>query len=271
MIIIMGENEEEKKLNIENQSSTKEENNEIKELETKKELVESKPISEKKEEANFKKVETKTKKKKHSLLKAILILIGLLIVIYFIFVMRNLYILNDIYQKASIYTDITNYTYRARAKLGEYTATRKDNIIRIEQKSLDAEDVEVIMWDDLENNEGIISYPSQKTAIRREADEIIDAIPFAYSNENEQIVGTALYTLIYSDEYDGKNCYVICISSDYKKWVEKDTGLVLKIESGGSTSLEILSVETNNVDEIYKPDLTGYQITDETTNTVVGD
>lgn len=261
----MGENEEEKKLNVENEEKVQE-NVSSKEETTNEEVKkeESKVTAEKKEEPNFKKVETKTKKSKHGVAKAILILIGLLVVAYFIFVMRNYFILNDIFIKANTYKDTTSYSYHVKATLGEYTVIRKDNIIRVEQKSLEDEEREIIWWTNYDTNEEIVSFPNQKTAVKQEPSEQLIQLPFQFTETNDVMIGVALYTLIYTDEYDGKDCYVLCLSSDYKKWVEKDTGLIVKIESGENSFTEISNIEINNVDEIYKPDLTGYKITDNT-------
>ena len=181
--------------------------------------------------------------------------------------MRNYIILNNIYEKAEEYKDLTNYTYQVRGVLGDsssvYTVTRKDNVIRFETKDENREDREVIIWKDFSENEGIVSFPNQNTAIVDEAQNIMSLVsdlPFEFADANDGIIGITLYTLIYSEEYNGKDCYVLSIGTEYKKWIEKDTGLVVKIESGNNTSTEVLSIETNTVNEIYKPDLTGYDV-----------
>ena len=76
------------------------------------------------------------------------------------------------------------------------------------------------------------------------------------------VLGVAILT-IYTDEYNGKECYVLCLTSDYKKWIDKDTGLVIKTESGENSTTEISDIEIDNIKEIYKPDLTGFEIEDE--------
>lgn len=277
----MAENMEDKNVNAEKKEKKKEVNKEIKKDELKevkketKKKVEEKSVNEEKNDMTFKKVEMKNSeiKPKHGFLKAVLILIGILVVIYFIFVMRNYMILNDIREKASTYKDTTNYTYQVKGKLGDsssiYTATRKDDIIRVEIKNEDREDRSIIIWKDLNENEGIISFTSQKTAIIDKADNLISIVsdlPFEFADMNNNIDGISFYTLIYSEEYNGKDCYVLSIGTGYKKWVEKDTGLVMKIESGDNSSTDILSVEINNVSDIYKPDLTGYEIVNKLTS-----
>lgn len=268
----MGENEEEKKLNVENlekiqdnvpdkeevktqESKTQEEKNDDKNIV----INESKVETEKKEASNLKKVETK--KSKHVFLKAILVLIGLLVLVYFIFVMRNYLILNDIISKASEYRDIDNYSYYVKASLGEYTAMRKDNVIRIDQKG--EEEQEIIRWINYDTNEEIISFQNSKVAVIKEPSDPFIALPFEFADTNEVMMGITLYTLIYTDEYNGKECYVLCLTSDYKKWIDKDTGLVIKTESGENSTTEISDIEIDNIKEIYKPDLTGFEIEDE--------
>ena len=69
-----------------------------------------------------------------------------------------------------------------------------------------------------------------------------------------------MFSLIYSQEYNGKECYVLQIALDYKIWVEKDTGLVVKQESDENYVIECTNIEVNNIPEIDEPDLTGYDI-----------
>lgn len=274
----MAENNEEKKMNVNEKETKKVSEKEVKK-EAKKETDKAEPKkettkveTENKSDTTFKKVETKNKNEKsnHGLLKAILVLIGILVIAYFIFVMRNYMILKDIHEKASKYKDLTNYTYQVRGILGDYsslyTITKKDNVTRYETKNEDKKDREIIIWKDLEENEGIVSFINQKTAIVDKAENIVSPVsdlPFEFTEVNNGIDGIALYTLIYSEEYNGKDCYVLSMGTGYKKWIEKDTGLVVKIESENNYSTEVLSLETNTVNEIYKPDLTGYDVREE--------
>ena len=100
----MAENNEEKKMNVNEKETKKVSEKEVKK-EAKKETDKAEPKkettkvdTENKSDTTFKKVETKNKKEKsnHGLLKAILVLIGILVIAYFIFVMRNYMILKDI-------------------------------------------------------------------------------------------------------------------------------------------------------------------------------
>lgn len=267
----MEENEEKKNVNLENETKAQEnvsakdeakaqENvsvkNEVKMADTKKEA--SKTEVDNKEKNNFKKEEAK--KSKHPIAKAILILIGLLVIIYFVFVMRNYFILNDIREKASKYNDVTNYTYHLKSESGEYTATVKDNITRMDQRSLKEEEQEMILWSDENTGETIVAFPKQKTAQKNILSGVNLTIPFEYTYMDDQLMGMMLYTWIYTDEFDGKECYVLCLGGDFKEWIEKDTGLVVKKDN-----TEITNIGINTVDEVYKPDLTGYKIIEKTT------
>lgn len=44
----------------------------------------------------------------------------------------------------------------------------------------------------------------------------------------------------------------------------KNTGLLIKKELKDIGTIEYTNIEVNTVDEVYKPDLTGYEITNET-------
>ena len=271
----MEENEEKKNVNLENETKAQEnvsakdeakaqENvsvkNEVKMADTKKEA--SKTEVDNKEKNNFKKVEAK--KSKHPIAKAILILIGLLVIIYFVFVMRNYFILNDIREKASKYNDVTNYTYHLKSESGEYTATVKDNITRMDQRSLKEEDQEMILWSDENTGETIVAFPKQKTAQKNILSGVNLTIPFEYTYMDDQLMGMMLYTWIYTDEFDGKECYVLCLGGDFKEWIEKDTGLVVKKDN-----TEITNIGINTVDEVYKPDLTGYKIIEKNNRRII--
>ena len=270
----MEENEKEKMQNTENETKAQEINKEGEKAPTQevaKEVKkdENKVVTEKKQEQKFKKVETKPKKSKHTVAKTILILIGLAVIVYFIFVMRNYIIFNDIREKASAYNDVTNYTYHTKTKTAEYTIMKKDNITRLDITKIGAEEENTIMWYDSDAKEGIIALPNQNKAKKVNFSDVVATAPFEFTIIDEPTMGMILYSLIYTDEFDGKECYVIDLGDGYKKWVEKDTGLLVKTEQESDDfSSEITNIEINTIDEVYKPDLTGYEVTDATNNTV---
>lgn len=222
--------------------------------------------------AKFKKVETKgvkvqvEKKKKHKLAKAILIIIGIIVIVYFIFVMRNLFIIRDILDKASAYKDLQNYSCEILSNNGDdqtkLAYAKNGNIERVDLTNIKDETKRIIMWEDNETNEGIISFPEQRVANVTDAEHIGITVtsPTQYAYYDDDILGLGLYVLIYSEEFNGKDCYVIQNGASSKTWIEKETGLTLKTEYGNDMSTEVTDFKVNTVGEIYKPDLTGYEI-----------
>ena len=222
--------------------------------------------------AKFKKVETKgvkvqvEKKKKHKLAKAILIIIGIIVIVYFIFVMRNLFIIRDILDKASAYKDLQNYSCEILSNNGDdqtkLAYAKNGNIERVDLTNIKDETKRIIMWEDNETNEGIISFPEQRVANVTDAEHIGITVtsPTQYAYYDDDILGLGLCVLIYSEELNGKDCYVIQNGASSKTWVEKETGLTLKMEYGNDMSTEVTDFKVNTVGEIYKPDLTGYEI-----------
>ena len=211
--------------------------------------------------------ETKTKKTKHKLVKVILILIGLLVIVYFIFVMRNYYIMNKIKEKASTYKDVTNYTYHMKSNEIESTTIQDDSTIRLEFSKLGKNNEETIVWFDKNTKEGFLVLPNQKKATKMEFSDVVANAPFSIATNvamEIELDGKILYTWIYTDEFDGKECYVLSYDKYNKEWIEKDTGLLIKKELKDIGTIEYTNIEVNTVDEVYKPDLTGYEITNET-------
>lgn len=281
MVFVMEENKneneikEEKKVeeNVQSENNKKEEKTNVEtEKNVKKETEVKNASSTDTDAAKFKKVETNgskvqvEKKKKHKLAKAILILIILGIVIYFVFVMRNLFILRDILDKASSYKNLDNYTVSTLANNnGEQTSVvyaKNGQIERVDLTNLQDELKNITLWRNLETNEGIISFPNQRAAVLTDAEHIGITVsyPTQYAYYGEAISGLGLFSLIYSEEFNGKECYVIQNGVDSKTWVEKETGLTLKAEYGKDMSSEVTDFKVNTIGEIYKPDLTGYEI-----------
>ena len=260
----------EKKKITEKKEQTKQE--EVKKDEAKKA---SKEV-EKKEDSKFKKVEENTKvekknnKKKHKLLKAILIIIGILVIAYFIFAMRNFCILNDILEKSRSYKNLTNYSYQVNINDEDvkikYTYRVKDGITRTDMENLTIPSHSMIIWEDTNTNERIIAFTGVNTAIKTNVTDGLQVdgkMPFQFAENITGLSGLGLASLIYSENVQEKDCYVIALAPDYKIWIEKDTGLVVQQQDAKNSISEYVNIELNNVTEIYKPDLTGYEVTEQ--------
>ncbi len=264
---------EENKVQIDEKKKNEEitQKQELTNQEVSKKAEDDKAQVEKNEDSKFKKVEVKNKirkeKKKHRLLKVILIIIGILVVAYFIFAMRNFYILSNILKKAENYKNLTNYSYQVNIKDEEteikYTYRAKDGVTRTDINNITNPERSMILWKDA--NEKIIVLTGTNTALKTKAGEgfqVNGKMPFQFAGDIRGLSGIGLTALIYSDNVQEKDCYVIVLDSDYKIWVEKDTGLVVQQYSANRIS-EYINIELNSVTEIYKPDLTGYEVTEQ--------
>lgn len=268
---------EEKNLKEESQKAKQDVKEKVKqENDTKKkEENANKSNAEGQKDSTFKKVENvniknEPKESKHVFLKAILVLVGILIVCYCIFITRNFLILNNIMEKAKQYENMSNYSYEIKSGETEYIYSEKDNVIRFETiingEVEEGTESHVIMWQDLNTKEIIKALPDTKEAMRATVNISLYGagdFPFQMTNFEDIINGLSLYALIYSEKYNDKDCYVMQINSNTKIWVEKDTALVLKQEITRDDYTEVtetVNAEVNTVDEIYKPDLTGYNV-----------
>ena len=230
-----------------------EENKEVKKEKIKSEKKETKVEKDvkqneetKKDDTTFRRVEmpskNKKEKKKHRVLKTILV-------------------------KAGAYENIEDYLYETKimnnGNQTEFLYTRKNNEARVDIENKSIPENSLILWKNYNDNEAIVVFEGRNKAIKSEADKTIDMVanfPFQFSQLHEGMSGLGLFSLIYSQEYNGKECYVLQIALDYKIWVEKDTGLVLKEESDENYVIECINIEVNNIPEIDEPDLTGYDI-----------
>lgn len=234
----------------------------------------------KKEDLTFRKVEMSEKNKKkldemdkkdkksHGFAKAVIIIIMILIAAYCIFFVRNLIILNSIAETIEPLKDVSNFTYTSvtKSKDGEELVTidyyKKDNV---ERYDLAKNDISIINWYDSESDEKIFSVPSNRRAsIENVADAEFVHLPLETNLYNKNTTAfMSLISLIYSEEYNGKDCYVISfgLGDEQKTWIDKETGLIIKREYDYSeTTIEYTNVIMNNLTEIYKPDLTGYEV-----------
>ncbi len=285
----MGENKEEKNVEsvkMENGKAeekkaggTKQKDNEkvVKKEQTPKKAQESnskvkKTEGKEEDPTKFRKVEMKDKfiefdakkgKSSHKFIKAILIIIMLLIAAYCMFFCRNLIILSNLKELASQYTNISNYSYESISNSKKHLKySKKDNVSRLELEHDEDPDTNMIVWQDKDKNEQIIAFPAHNAAIESN-DKMMDLVcrlPFTLADMGSLTDGLALYSLIYTDTLNNKECYVIQVGLNLKMWIEKDTGLLYREDFGENMYSEITKLEINNVDEIYKPDLTGYKI-----------
>ena len=203
-------------------------------------------------------------KKNHGVAKAILILVMIFIAAYCVFFVRNLIILNSIANKVQDYENITGYSYTTIGKNdGEVVETKiqfyKNN--NVERFDYQRDELNLIFWYDSNTNEKIVSSPaSRKATISNTEDFEVVHLPIESSLQSKETIAyMSLISLIYSDQYNSKDCYVIDIGNNNKTWIDKETGLVVKRESDMGTT-EYTDINLDYQGEVYKPDLTGYEI-----------
>ena len=203
-------------------------------------------------------------KKNHGVAKAILIIVMIFIAAYCVFFVRNLIILNSIANKVQDYENITGYSYTTIGKNdGEVVETKiqfyKNN--NVERFDYQRDELNLIFWYDSNTNEKIVSSPaSRKATISNAEDFEVVHLPIESSLQSKETIAyMSLISLIYSDQYNSKDCYVIDIGNNNKTWIDKETGLVVKRESDMGTT-EYTDINLDYQGEVYKPDLTGYEI-----------
>ena len=203
-------------------------------------------------------------KKNHGVAKAILILVMIFIAAYCVFFVRNLIILNSIANKVQDYENISGYSYTTIGKNdGEVVETKiqfyKNN--NVERFDYQRDELNLIFWYDSNTNEKIVSSPaSRKATISNAEDFEVVHLPIESSLQSKETIAyMSLISLIYSDQYNSKDCYVIDIGNNNKTWIDKETGLVVKRESDIGTT-EYTDINLDYQGEVYKPDLTGYEI-----------
>lgn len=203
-------------------------------------------------------------KKNHGVAKAILILVMIFIAAYCVFFVRNLIILNSIANKVQDYENISGYSYTTIGKNdGEVVETKiqfyKNN--NVERFDYQRDELNLIFWYDSNTNEKIVSSPaSRKATISNAEDFEVVHLPIESSLQSKETIAyMSLISLIYSDQYNSKDCYVIESGNNDKTWIDKETGLVIKRESDIGTT-EYTDINLDYQGEVYKPDLTGYEI-----------
>lgn len=225
----------------------------------------------KKDDLTFRKVEIKPEKKnKHRLLKFILTIIIILIGAYCVFFSRNFIILNNIYNQMCEIGSTSNYSYEAiKKENGEEVSKikyyKKDNVERVD---FEDKNQKVNTITDLEENQVTTWYPEEKTASIYTTDTIMKtSLPLDDDiNYQESRAFLGLTSIIYTEECNSKECYVIMqifgpnmMNYSKKTWIDKETGLVVKREYLNST-VEYDNVQTNNVKNIDVPDLRTYKV-----------
>ncbi len=225
----------------------------------------------KEEEPKFKPApKVEKKKKKHTLLKGILILIIIALVLFLVHFARNYVIIDSILAKQEALQEVTNYSYIVKHKYSNSTTTME--IYHKGQEQIQVNNMEtnrIILWSSLETKEAIFLNPKELTATVQsnvEEDTLkvfhnIKPLGILYYNE-QQTRGLDFMYFITSETVNGIDCYKVqWMLGDETSWYNKESGVLVKQESYGYVT-EYTDWKINQLtdEDMLRPNLMGYEI-----------
>jgi len=208
-------------------------------------------------------------KKKMKLWKKILLLVLALLVAFAIFTLRKYIIITKLINASKDYEYKTNFTVDVYSmtkdtvtltkiynKDKNYLTTHKtysNNITEIRNLTVYNKDNEKI---------GIIESGENKIALLN-GNIVIGATGINTISEFDDIkfkIPLAVTSKITEQECNGKECYLIELSKDYKIWVEKETGIIIR-------EMDLMYITNRNYtfdvvkdEDIIKPDISDCKI-----------
>lgn len=176
-------------------------------------------------------------KKKMKIWKKILLLILVLFLLFAIFVVRKYIIVTNLLSASKKYVDKTNYIVEVYSlqsnavnlsktyyKDGDYLST----VRTYNNNTLDERGLTVYNKDN--KTIGIIQSGEEKIALLQGnvlgASTMVST--FNIFNDTTFKLQLSLMSKITTDVCNNKECYLIELSKDYKIWVEKETGIILR-------------------------------------------
>ena len=215
--------------------------------------------------------------KKKKILKIILIIILIILVLFLIHTARNFIIIKGVQNNFSKYENSSNYHIKSVAKESTDTTVTMDYYTKDEkqvmkmERNIDGEILKVSMYSNGEKVNVFYDNPSGKTCQLNLDTEVIQVNLYNHL-ETENIWQTLLGSIttnIKSEEYNGKDCYIVNgfmspLSLTEKNinevHIEKDTGLFIKSVIDSNTTER--EYEFNNVEDsvFEEPDISEYSI-----------
>jgi len=208
-------------------------------------------------------------KKKMKLWKKILLVVLALLIVFAIFILRKYIIINNLISASKNYIGKTNFrvdTYsltndtvtltKILNKEDNFLSTHKtysNNISEIRNLTVYNKDNEKIGI--IESGEDKIALLNGNIAIGTtgintisEFDDIKFKIPLAFTSK------------ITIEECNGKECYLIELSKDYKIWVEKETGIIVREMDLTYITNRTYTFDVVKDEDIIKPDISDCKI-----------
>lgn len=244
------------------------------------------------EETRDVKKETKNKvnneKTKMKLWKKILILIGIIFIIFIADTCRKFIIIRQIqnqyekdYASTNYYVKTNNLSDGYFSETWSYEEKYLFKHSSYDEKGLQ----EKMIYQDRENKEAwiLVNSAEGKTAVKLDYNEntvvmpagSIGGLPAKNDALHVQIF-CAVLARITSEKWADTDCYKIKLNDEFKMWIDKNTNREIAEVNGtsiinGQKVLDIITREVkfnqNTEKDTQIPDLTGYTIIDQTTNT----
>ena len=206
-------------------------------------------------------------KKKMKLWKKIFLVILALLVVFSILTLRKYIIITNLINISKDYVGKTNFivdtyslsndsvsltkTYHKDGDVFSITQTFSHKILNERKTTAYNKDNEKIVIiqsgeDKVALLNGNIAPVSVNTI--NEFDDIKFKIPFAFTSK------------ITTEECNNKECYLIELSKDYKIWVEKETGIIVRVMDIGYITNRYYTFDVVTDEDILKPDISDCKV-----------
>ena len=219
--------------------------------------------------AKFEPVKKVEKKKKHTGLKIVLILIIIAIVLFLVHYLRNYIIVSKIFNERAKYKDVTNYSYCNTQNDGEVAVKteyyKKDNtaVIFIKNRNF-------LVWSNKDLNQSIIlNYDKMEAIVSPDVflEGTIDSTPvdngvavLGMVKDAQMYKGFSFVYFITSEKINGVDCYKVSIGKE-KAWYSKENGMLVKYING-SLNADYSDWKFNEVkdEDVARPNLMGFSV-----------
>lgn len=262
---------EEKKVEIKAEPIETEKVEKIEKIEMPKKEEQPKTVEIKKEaeKPKFEPAKKVEKKKKHTILKTILMIIIVALVLFIIHSARNYIIVDNIIAKQEKLKKATNYSFETNYTNQNTTMKYycKDNTIMIVK---DSDTGKVVIWSNKDRKETIYLNLRELTATVND-EEVIDSFynlkPVGLIRNAEESRGFDFMYFITSETVNGRDCYKVSwIFGGETAWYDKENGTMLKMTTDGQEEdyvTEYSNWKFNELtdEDMSRPNLMGYEVT----------
>jgi len=206
-------------------------------------------------------------KKKMKLWKKILLLVLVLLVVFAILTLRKYIIITNLIGTSKDYVAKTNF-------IEEIYSMTNDSVVlnKIYRKDENVLMTAQTFSHNILNERKTIAYAkdNEKIVIIQSGDDKVallngDIAP-VYVNTISEFDDTGFkiplvfISKITTEECNNKECYLIEISKDYKIWVEKETGIIIREMTNGHIANRNFTFDVVNDEDIIKPDISDCKI-----------